>query len=211
MLIDLPTDLPTDLPLDQPTDLLLPAELEHVFAIKQPDALLTALMPTLCQVWQCERCFLCLRDPATTLTRITHSFCTREDRENLIEADWLPEDEAILNDPLMILAFETAEAVYVEDVETADASVVNLAYEQQVFKNRALIHAPIYVKGNLYGILEPCLFDQPRVWSDYDRWITVQMQQRLGKWVLRYLIEQGIVSAEWEGLNRSAGRTAITG
>ncbi|MFM7425183.1 MAG: GAF domain-containing protein [Elainella sp.] len=204
-------DLSTDLPLNQPTDLLLPAELEHVFTTKQPDALLTALMPALCQVWQCERCFLCLRDPATTLTRITHSYCLRDDREDLIEADWVPEDDAILNDPLMILAFQTAEAIYVEDVETADAAVVDLAYEQQVFKNRALIHAPIYVKGNLYGILEPCVFDQPRVWSEYDRWITVQMQQRLGKWVLRYLIEQGIVSAEWEGLTRSAGRAAISG
>jgi GAF domain-containing protein len=203
-------DLPTDLPIDQPTDLLLPAELEQVFALKQPDALLTALMPALCQVWQCERCFLCLRDPATTLTRITHSYCARDDRENLIEADWVPEDDAILNDPLMILAFQTAEAVYVEDVETADATVVNLAYEQQVFKNRALIHAPIYVKGNLYGILEPCVFDQPRVWSEFDRWITVQMQQRLGKWVLRYLIDQGVVSAEWEGLSRATGRAVLS-
>lgn len=207
MLIDLLTDLAND----QPTDLLLPVELERVFALNQPDALLTALMPALCEVWQCERCFLCLRDPATTLTRITHSYCKRDDREDLIEAGWVLEDDVILNDPLMILAFQTAEAVYVEDVETADATVVDLAYEQQVFKNRALIHAPIYVKGNLYGILEPCVFDQPRVWSEYDRWVTVQMQQRLGKWVLRYLIAQGIVSAEWESLTWSTEQAAING
>jgi GAF domain-containing protein len=175
-----------------PTDLRLPAALETLLVIEPDsgqnlDARLTALMQALCQVWSCERCFLCLRDPDTSLTRITHSHCTRPDHDSLIEPDWVLEDAAILNDPLMILAFRTPNAVYVEDVETADAMTVNLAYEQQMFKNRALIHAPIYSQGRLYGILEPCVFDQPRVWTAPDRWITVQMQQRLEPLVIRYL------------------------
>jgi transcriptional regulator with GAF, ATPase, and Fis domain len=172
--------------------MLLPAELERVFtSTLDPDAMLTALMPVLCETWQCERCFLCLRDPNTTLTRITHSHCTRADRESLLETDWVLEDEAIQADPLMVIAFRTPEAVYVEDVEIADASVINLAYEQQVFKSRALIHVPIYHQGQLYGILEPCVFDQPRVWTAFDQELTVQVQQRLVPWIMEYLAGEG--------------------
>jgi len=190
-----------------PTDLRLPEMLETLLAIEQSpkqspkqslDERLTAVMQVLCQVWNCERCFLCLRDPDASLTRITHSYCSRPDRENLLEPDWVLEDAAILTDPLMVLAFQSPEAVYVEDVETADASTINLAYEQQVFKNRALIHAPIYAQERLYGILEPCLFDQPRIWTEFDRWITVQMQQRLAPLVVQYLQQEQRI-AEFAG------------
>jgi GAF domain-containing protein len=175
-----------------PTDRRLPALLENlIMGESDPqqslDQRLTALMQTLCQVWSCERCFLCLRDPQSSLTRITHSHCTRSDRESLLESSWMLEDAAILSDPLMILAFQSPHPVYVEDVKTADASTIDLAYEQQVFKSRALIHAPIYAQGQLYGILEPCVFDQPRIWTEADRWVTVQMQQRLSPLVLAYL------------------------
>jgi GAF domain-containing protein len=153
------------------------------------DERLAALMQALCQAWSCERCFLCLRDPDTSLTRITHSHCTRLDRESLLEPDWQLEDAAILSDPLMILAFQSPDPIYVEDVEMADPAEINLAYEQQVFKSRALIHAPIYAQGRLYGILEPCVFDQPRIWTETDRWLTVQMQQQLAPLVLQYLSE----------------------
>ena len=151
------------------------------------DQRLTLIMQVLCQVWQCERCFLCLRDPDSSLTRITHSHCTRPDHSSLLESDWVLEDAAVLTDPLMVLAFQSPDAVYVEDVETADAATINLAYEQQVFKSRALIHIPLYSQRRLYGILEPCVFDQPRVWTKADRWVAMQMQQRLEPLVIEYL------------------------
>jgi len=178
-----------------PIDLTLPEMLEMLLTGNQTfeqslDERLTAVMQVLCQIWNCERCFLCLRDPDASLTRITHSYCSRPDRDNLLEPDWVLEDTAILTDPLMILAFQSPAAVYVEDVETADAATINLAYEQQVFKNRALIHAPIYAEGRLYGILEPCIFDQPRVWTASDRWLTEQMQQRLAPLVIQYLQQE---------------------
>lgn len=180
---------------DIQTDLQTPAILENLItgelSLEQSlDERLMALMQALCWVWRCERCFLCLRDPETSLTRITHSHCNRPDRDSLLEPNWTLEDEAILSDPLMVLAFQSPEAVYIEDVETADPSLINLAYEQQVFKSRALIHAPIYAQGRLYGILEPCMFDQPKTWTERDRWVTVQMQMQLAPLVLQYLEHQ---------------------
>lgn len=50
--------------------------------------------------------------------------------------------------------------MFVDDVETAGAEVVNLPYEREVFGHRTLIHAPVYQNGQLYGILEPCVFGQ---------------------------------------------------
>lgn len=83
-------------------------------------------------------------------------------------------------DPLMAIAFRTPEAVFVEDIETAGAEVLNLDYEREGFGHRALIHAPIYYDGELYGILEPCVFGQPRAWTERDRQITALVQEKVG-------------------------------
>ncbi|HEY9630686.1 MAG TPA: GAF domain-containing protein [Coleofasciculaceae cyanobacterium] len=157
----------------------LPIAISAIFAEGTPDQICAALMPALCQLLECDRCFLYLRQPQTGQGRITHCYSRSPEFPNLVGATWIEEGDVAAKDPLMAIAFRTPSAVFVEDIETAGAETVNLAYEQEGFGHRALIHAPIYYAGQLYGILEPCVFGQPRVWTDRDRQITALVQEKL--------------------------------
>lgn len=166
----------------------LPVQLETLFAsMQEPDAIFTALMPALCEALHCDRCFLYLRKPETHQGRVTHCYRTDPKWADLTDVDWIDEGNVAEIDPLMEIAFRTDETVYVDDVETASPDVINLAYEQEFFKHRALIHVPIYHDGKLYAIVEPCVFDQPRHWTESDRAIVAELQTRLPPLVIRYL------------------------
>jgi GAF domain-containing protein len=172
-------------------DLELPDILQAAFDESSAlDAVFTALMPALCQVWHCDRCFLYLRNPQTGQGRITHCWGTSPEWADLSGSDWLEEGDIASKDPLMAIAFRTAEPVFVEDIETAGSEIVNLDYERDVFRHRALIHVPLYYDDLLYGILEPCVFQQPRVWTEGDRRITIQIQAKLAPLVAAYFHEQ---------------------
>jgi GAF domain-containing protein len=158
----------------------LPIEIKEIWGSAQnSDVLCAALMPLLCQVLDCDRCFLYVRNPQTAQGRITHCYSRSPEYPDLTGSTWIEEGDVTAKDPLMAIAFRTAEAVFVEDIETA-GEIVNLAYEQEGFGHRALIHAPIYQDGQLYGILEPCVFGHPRAWTESDRQITAFVQEKLG-------------------------------
>jgi GAF domain-containing protein len=166
----------------------LPRELESVFeAEREPDQIFTALMPAICEVLQCDRVFLYLRNPETQRGCITHCYCRDEKWENLAGVTWIEEGEIAQTDPLMAIAFRTEESVFVEDIETASPEVINLAYEQEKFRHRALIHTPIYCDRQLYGILEPCVFELPRIWTDANRRTISRLQARLGELAKAYV------------------------
>jgi GAF domain-containing protein len=101
--------------------------------------------------------------------------------------DWIEEGDIAAKDPLMAIAFRTPEAVFVEDIETAGPNIVNLGYERKEFGHRALIHAPICYENSLFGILEPCVFETPRVWTEGDRKVISEIQEKLGPLVAVYV------------------------
>lgn len=170
----------------------LPVQLETIFAsLHEPDAIFTALMPALCEALRCDRCFLYLRKPETHQGRITHCYRTDPKWADLTNPDWIDEGNVAEIDPLMEIAFRTDEIIYVEDVETASSDVINLDYEQEFFQHRALIHVPIYDDGKLYAIVEPCVFDHPRQWTESDRAIVTELQTRLPPLVISYLESGG--------------------
>ncbi|NJO79544.1 MAG: GAF domain-containing protein [Cyanobacteria bacterium RM1_2_2] len=144
-------------------------------------------MPALCEALHCDRCFLYLRKPETHQGRVTHCYRTDPKWVDLTNADWIDEGNVADVDPLMAIAFRTDEIIYVSDVETASPDVINLAYEQEFFKHRALIHLPIYHDGKLYAIVEPSVFDQPHQWTASDRAIMAELQTRLPPLVISYL------------------------
>ena len=159
----------------------VPIAIEKIFDQGTPDRICTALMPALCDALACDRCFLYLRRPQTGQGRITHCYSHSPDDPNLTGGTWIEEgDDVAAKDPLMAIAFRTSDAVFVDDIETAAADVLNVVYEREGFGHRALIHAPIYYNGKLYGILEPCVFGQPRIWTEGDRQITAFVQEKLG-------------------------------
>lgn len=161
----------------------LPSSLETVFATAQtPEALFEELLPQICAVLKVDRCFLEVRQPEERISRI---FCWRQsDRFPDMTTDWQPEQPWENEDPLFAASLRTEPSIFVEDVETASPTVVNREFEAKYFGHRALVHAHIAQDGVLWGILQPCVFDHPRVWSESDRAIIDELTDRLLPWVM---------------------------
>jgi GAF domain-containing protein len=138
-------------------------------------------MAQLVRALDVDRCFLYLRDPRARHGRIVA--CAVRDgagsdlTSSTVAAE--PEDIATI-DPLMGWAFRAPEAIFVDDIETAGPEVLDLTHARDGFGHRALVHAPLCDGGLLYGVLEPCVFGQPRTWRPEDRDEVADAQRRLG-------------------------------
>jgi GAF domain-containing protein len=153
------------------------------------DQKLTALMPALAKALNCERCVMFLRDPKTHRGRAVHRWAAkpefalrREDRGwELMPATLLDDD------PMYAEAMTNPEALYIDDIETADPALVNTAYEKEHFGHCGLVHAPVYHQGEMYGVLEPSSMMKPRKWSDADRALVAAVQARIGPVVAAFV------------------------
>ncbi len=153
-----------------------------------PDDIFTALLPVLGEILQCDRCFLYLRHPDHQLGKVP--FCWRRtlDIPEILDPDWKPEPESLAQDPLFTAALQVKPAVYVEDVETANPEIVNRAFEQENFGHRALIHAHLRQDGQLWGILQPCIFGRPRIWTASDRTVMTEVEPAITPLAIAYVI-----------------------
>lgn len=171
------------------TDQSLPTVLENILAThNEPGVVFSALLPALGGVLQCDRCFLYLRAPQTQIGKI--AFCwRRSDRfPDVTDPDWKAEPASLPNeDPLFAAALRTEPSIFVEDVETASPEVVNRDFERENFGHRALIHAHLCHEGQLWGILQPCVFEQPRVWTQRDRSIITQLDPKITPLAVAYV------------------------
>ena len=154
-----------------------------------PDEKLTALMPAFARALNCERCVMFLRDPETHRGRAVHRWAAtpayalrREDR------GWEPMPATILDDdPMYAEAMVNPEALYIEDIETAAPALLNAAYEREHFGHRALVHAPIWHEGEMYGVLEPSSMVKPRKWNTADRALVAAVQERIAPVVAAFV------------------------
>ncbi|RCJ21930.1 histidine kinase [Nostoc minutum NIES-26] len=171
------------------TDLALPTTIQSILdSYSELDSIFAAILPALGEVLECDRCFLYLRNPQTQLGKV--AFCWRRNQQIpiIIDSDWklepvsLPEE-----DPLFAAALRTDPSVYVEDVETASPEIVNKEFERRNFGHRALIHAHLCENGQLWGILQPCVFGQKRVWSEFDRTVVTQLESQLTPLAIAYV------------------------
>lgn len=136
----------------------------------KPAVILPAIVTLVGETLRCDRCFLYLRHPATRRGKVP--FCwRRQDHIPLVwDADWKPEPDTLAEeDPMFAAALQTAPSIFVEDVETASPDLLNRTFEQENFGHRALIHAHLCQDGQLWGVLQPCVFHHPRTWTDRDR------------------------------------------
>lgn len=135
------------------------------------DRQLSAAVKAIAQYLQADRCFLYVRDPQTRYGKAAFCYCRRSDVPDVSSDKWEQEkpEDLEAKDPMFAAALDCKPTVYVEDVETADPQVVNREFEAQEFGHRALIHAHLCEAGELWGILQPCVFDNPRHWSIGDR------------------------------------------
>ncbi|WP_046247266.1 GAF domain-containing protein [Hymenobacter terrenus] len=116
-----------------------------------------------------DRCFLYVRDPTQGRGRI--AFVWRLD-EAVPDPrhDWQDDTgELPREDPLFRAALAAQPSVYVDDVTEAGPEVLNQEFERRTFGHRALVHAHITEQGQLWGILQPCVFGHPRHWTAAER------------------------------------------
>lgn len=144
--------------------------IEKILSNGEPNAVFAALLPVLGEMLQCDRCFLYLRCPYTNVGKVVYCWRRSSQYPDIAVTEWTKEPESLtLEDPMFAAAVRAEESLFIEDVETANPDVVNLAFEQKHFGHRALIHAHLRSDGLLWGILQPCVFDRPIVWTDTDR------------------------------------------
>lgn len=167
----------------------LPVVLEKILTDdSKPDAVFSALLPALVDVLQCDRCFLYLRNPQTHIGKIAYCWRRSPEYPDVTDSDWKEEPESLAHeDPLWAAAMRTEPSIFVEDVETASPVVVNKAFEHKHFGHRALIHAHLCSDGQLWGILQPCVFGHPRVWTEEDRSITAALTEKLAPLAVSYV------------------------
>ena len=119
-----------------------------------------------------DRCFLYVRQPDQERGRT--AFCWRKNEDipdkNTIQPNWQPDTDTLpAEDPLIRAGLAMKPSVYIDDVETAGSDVLNRDFERKTFGHRALIHAHIQQDNKLWGILQPCLFGNPRHWTDEEK------------------------------------------
>jgi GAF domain-containing protein len=147
---------------------------------KTEDAVFSALVPALGEVLNCDRVFLYLRNPETQTGKVPYCWRRNSNYPEVRDAEWKKEPEYLgEEDPLFAAALRTEPSIFVEDVETANPVVVNKDFEAKEFGHRALIHAHLCVDGLLWGVLQPCIFDRPRVWTDFDREVIAAVTEKI--------------------------------
>jgi GAF domain-containing protein len=172
----------------------LPTILENILATdSEPDAVFSALLPALGEVLKCDRCFLYLRNPQTKIGKIAYCWRRSDRYPDVTDSDWKAEPESLpKEDPLFAAALRTEPSIFVEDVETASPEVVNRDFEEKNFGHRALIHSHLCQDGLLWGILQPCVFGQPRVWTEFDRFVIAQVEKKITPLAIAYVKAAGI-------------------
>lgn len=170
----------------------LPPVLESILSSAgDPEEIFALLLPALGRTLRCDRCFLYLRDPETSMGRVAYCWISSPAYPTIFDPDWKPEPATLSQeDPLFAAALRAEASIYIEDVETADPSLLNQEFEQHNFGHRALIHAHLVWQGQLWGILQPAIFGQPRVWADFDHTVISQVEKRLAPLAATYVKEQ---------------------
>ncbi|WP_439343126.1 GAF domain-containing protein [Vacuolonema iberomarrocanum] len=164
-----------------------------------PERAFDHLLPVLGEALQCDRIFLYLRSPHYRIGRVPFCWRSRNDVPEIYNAMWNVEPPKLAHqDPLFAAALKTEPTQFIENVETADPSVVNSHFEARNFGHRALIHAHLCHNGKLWGIFQPCVFHTPRRWSPSDRLLVHQVVYWFTPLAVKYVnqsINQDVLEA----------------
>lgn len=136
---------------------------------QKPETILAQVVTNLGESLKCDRVFLYLRDPDRRLGKVPFCWCKDESIPD-VTSDKLERESPQLEqqDPLFAAALDGQPSVFIEDVETASAETVNHQFERENFGHQALIHAHLY-QDQLWGVLQPCVFSQPRQWTESEQ------------------------------------------
>jgi GAF domain-containing protein len=149
----------------------LPKSIGKVFTKAQTsEQLFTKLMPAIGEFLKADRCFLYLRDPQTKLGRVPFCWLRTADIPQIYNDNWNLEPESLTSeDPMFAAAVCAQPSIFIEDITTTSDRIVSRQFEAENFGHRALIHAHLTHDSQLWGVLQPCLFDRPRNWTPAER------------------------------------------
>lgn len=154
------------------------------------DRSLSELMIAIADTLKVDRCFLYVRNPETRIGRAAFCYCRNPEVPDVSSERWERESSDLeAEDPMFAAALDCKSTIFVEDVETADPNVVNRDFEAKAFGHRALIHAHLCQEGKLWGILQPCVFNRPRQWTEKDQQIIEMVVDRVTPLVKQYVKE----------------------
>jgi GAF domain-containing protein len=171
------------------TDPILP-QVEAQISIhdQTPEAIFPLLVRAVGEQLNCDRVFLYLRNPHTQIGKVAYCWCRNSTYPDMTNLEWKKEPASLAReDPLFAAALRAEPSIFVEDVETANPEIVNKDFEAKEFGHRALIHAHLCSDGLLWGILQPCVFDRPRVWTYVDRELIAAVTEKVAPLAVAYV------------------------
>ncbi|NUN63325.1 GAF domain-containing protein [Pseudanabaena biceps] len=155
----------------------------------KPDVLFTALLLEVGAYLDCDRCFLYLREPSTGLGKVTFCWVRNDNIPMINDEGWKLDSPSLSDrDPMFAAALRTEPSITIEDVETASPDILNKQFERENFGHRALIHAHICCEGQLWGVLQPSVFDRPRQWTQLEQAAIEQLVQAITRSVTSYVM-----------------------
>ena len=168
----------------------LPTSIENVFTThKTPEAIFSALMPTLGEFLKCDRCFLYLRNPETGLGKVPFFWIRNSTIPKIYDENWKPEPDYLSSeDPMFAAALRTEPSIFMDDVNTTDVEILNQEFEKRIFGHRALIHAHLCQDEQLWGILQPCIYQYARNWTQKERQVMDQVTQIITPIAVEYVV-----------------------
>ena len=145
-------------------------------------------MPAIGAYLACDRCFLYLREPNTSMGKVPFCWVRHADIPLIHDGGWQLDPLSLRDrDPMFAAALRAEASIIVEDVETASPDVLNQQFERECFGHRALIHAHICSEGQLWGVLQPSVFGHPRAWSVVEQAAIAQVVQAITPHVIAYV------------------------
>jgi GAF domain-containing protein len=157
------------------------------------EAMFTALMPAIGELFKCDRCFLYLRNPQTRLGKIP--FCWRRNSAipEIYNENWNLEPESLTSkDPMFAAALRRSPTIFIEDINTTSDRILSRQFERENFGHRALIHAHLCHDDQLWGVLQPCVFDRPRKWTQAERQTIKQIVKLIVPIAVEYVTDHTV-------------------
>jgi GAF domain-containing protein len=165
----------------------MPPEIAELLKTDSAHAL-PELMQAIAEYLKSDRCFLYLRDPHTKLGRVPFCWTRSDDVPTVYDEDWKPEPASLPDeDPMFAAALATKPSIFVEDVTTASSDVLNAEFERENFGHRALIHGHLCHENQLWGVLQPCLMNESRHWTEEERSTFSQIVEEITPIAVRYV------------------------
>ena len=174
------------------TDPIFPEIQDEISSHDQtPEAIFPLLVRAVGENLNCDRVFLYLRHPETQTGKTPYCWRRNSKYPDVTTVEWKKEPASLAQeDPLFAAALRTEPSIFVEDVETANPEIVNKDFEAKEFGHRALIHAHLCSDGLLWGVLQPCVFDRPRVWTYVDRELIAAVTKKIAPLAVAYVTAQ---------------------